>query len=317
MSSQLSFSSEFAALHDSLKTNLEKEYTVNDVRARFIAEHLVEIFSDTTEAYNRLVLNIIPSPDAEIVKLTKEGKLNATDEKGRNHGPWKKVYANGNTAYEVTFNHGKPVGEYKRYYTSGGVYAILNYDEEGENADAKFYDESGALISQGKYIGKDKTGEWKYFQNNVLVRTEEYTEGKLNGYQRVYYPNGQIYDEKKWENDIENGLWQKFYQTGETHLKAFVKKGVLDGNMIRYYKNGLVEVKGQYINDLPEGDWEYYNEDGTKQIIKYKDGKPENSDKIEDENSENYKKTLEMSKRLIDPAEYKNNPDEYYNKTNK
>jgi len=312
---QKEYTTEFNLLHDSLQYHLKAKFNTDNIKARFLADYLVKIYKDTTEAYNQLVLNIMPAPDAEIIKLTREGKLNQTDGNGLKQGPWKKVYANGRPAYEVTFKDGKPIGEYKRYFTNGQLYAFLVYDEKGENATAKFYNEKGEILSEGNYIGKKKDGLWKYYTNNIVVKTEEYKKDKLNGFQRVYFVTGQIYDEKIWVEGVENGLWQKFYKTGESKLKAVVKGGKLDGPILRYYKSGTMEVKGQYMDGAAEGSWTFFSEQGNKHVVNYVDGKPENFDEVENENSENYKKTLEISKRLIDPANYKNNPSEYRNKS--
>jgi antitoxin component YwqK of YwqJK toxin-antitoxin module len=309
------FTKECKDLHDTSLSMVNFYYKTDDVKAKFLAEYLVKIYKDTTEAYNDLVLGIKPRPDKEIIELTNKGLLNQTDANGLKQGSWKKVYSNGKTAYEVNFVNGKPVGEFKRFYQSGNIYVLLNYNESGENASAKFYSETGELISEGNYKGKNKEGLWKYYDKTILSRSEEFKGDSLWGKQIVYYPDGKVYDEKNFVNGLENGPWLKFYENGQAKLKTMVVNGKLEGAMLRYFSNGSMEVKGLYKNDLAEGDWTYYSEEGSKQVIKYKGGVPENEEKLDEENSENYKKTLDMSKRLIDPQDYKNNPEEYQNKT--
>lgn len=309
------FKTEINGFHDILKKYAFSYYEANKPKSKFYYNYLAKLYNDTLSQYDEVVLEIKARPDAEIIKLTKQGKINQVDEAGLKQGKWMKVYSNGNTAYIAYFKDNKPIGELKRFHENGKLSSFLKYDENGEYATAIFYDEKENKITEGGYFGKLKNGNWTYFHDNVKIKEEEYKNDTLDGYQIVYYKNGNIYDKKKFEKGVQVGIWEKFYENGKPHLKSFLKNGKMDGSVIRYYKSGLTEVKGQYKNDLKEGTWTFYSEDGkSKDVIVYKNGKDVNEAEKEKIESENYKKNIEKSKNLLDPAQYKNNPYEYINK---
>ncbi len=293
-------------------------------------QYLVRIYKDTTQQYRELCMKK-PSISSKIVADIKSGKINVTDENGLKQGKWTKIYKNGKVAYEVFFKDNKPIGEYIRYNESGRISVLLNYDETGY-ARASLYDNAGKEIAKGFYKGKEKDSVWIYFEDNkniskkhhkkdllhgnqlenkTIIRKEHYKKNLLHGKQQIYYKDGKIYDEKYWVNGVEHGEWKKYYKNGNLRLKAKIVNGKLNGTMIRYYSNGGVEVIGFYKDDKPEKEWKYFSTKGKKQIIKYKNGLPENYDEIEKKQSDNYKKTLEMSKYLVDPSNYRSNPEEY------
>jgi len=309
------FKTEITDFHNILKKYAYSYYQANKIKSKFYYDYLAKIYNDTLAQYDEIVLEIKPGPDAEIVKLTKEGKINQTDDAGLKQGKWMKVYSNGETAYIVYFKDNKPIGELKRFHENGKLSSLLVYDEDGKNATATFYDDKGFKISEGNYVGKLKNGKWFYYFNDKKIKDEEYIDGKLNGFQITFFENGQIYDKKKYENDLQVGVWEKFYKSGKPHLKSFLKNGKMNGAVVRYYKTGLPEVKGQYKNDLKEGKWIFYSEDGKSvDTIIYKNGKDVNEVDKENIESEKYKQNIEKSENLLDPANYKNNPYEYINK---
>ncbi|MCF6365706.1 MAG: hypothetical protein L3J35_05830 [Bacteroidales bacterium] len=305
------FETELNDIHTILKTNAYNYYEANKNQSRFYYDYLAKIYNDTLEQYNEVVLNIEPRPDAKIIELIKKGELNQTDENGLKQGKWKKVYSNGVTAYEVFFKDNKPTGELKRYHENGTLSSLLDYDDEGKFAHANFYNEKGKKISEGTYKGKQKVGKWIYFKEDTKIKEEEYKDGKLHGFQITYFDNGQIYDKKKFVNGIQIGVWEKYHKNGKPSLKAFLVNGLMDGPVLRYYPSGLIEVKGQYKNDLKEGKWTFYSEDGETDIIEYKKGVDINEAEVEKKESEEYKKNIEKGKNLLDPANFKDNPEDY------
>jgi len=309
------FKNEITEFHGILKKYAYSYYEANKPKSKFYYDYLAKLYNDTLAQYDEIVLEIKARPDAEIIKLTKQGKINQKDDAGLKQGKWMKVYSTGVTAYIVHFKDNKPIGELKRFHENGKLSSLLNYDENGEHATAMFYDDKENKISEGNYNGKLKNGKWTYYFNNNKIKEEEYINDTLHGDQIIYYKNGQIYDKKKFENGVQVGVWEKFYKNGKPHLKSFLKNGKMDGPVIRYYKSGLTEVKGQYKNDLKEGTWVFYSKDGkSKDTIVYKNGKDINEADKEKIESENYKKNIEKSKNLLDPAQYKNNPYEYINR---
>ncbi len=305
----------FNEVKDTLNAVATRTYAKKPEKSKPYYKFLAEIYNDTTMQYRELFEDA-GRPDAEIVKEMREGTLNQTDAQGKKQGNWKKVYDNGNTAYEVTFRDDKPVGEMKRYHKSGVLQAKLVYQTDGETADAQLFDELEKKIAEGRYVGKNKVGEWKYYENELHVKTEQYVNGQLHGKQVIYYDNGKVYDEKLFENAVENGVWVKYYADGTKMLLGNVKDGKLQGKFQKWHSNGSVEAEGQYADDVTDGKWTYYSDDGAnKSVLNYKMGVADNQDEMNEKEAENYRKTLEESKRLIDPQDYKTNPEEYQRKS--
>ena len=307
------YKTELDSLHYLLRNFAANYYDADKKMSKPFFDYLAKIYNDTLKQYHEIFKeeNKTDRPDAEIVRLMKEGKLNQKDSKGLKQGKWMKVYENGKTAYEVYFKDDKPVGEMKRYHENGKLSALLKYNETGDTAYAKFYDENGNLISEGKYSGKKKTGKWLYYQNNVKVKEESYVNDTLDGDQIIFWKNGQIYDKKTYKNGVQTGLWLKYYKNGNPFLKARIVNGKMEGTLLRYYKSGQIEVKGQYKNDLKDGVWTFYGEHGEKDTITYKNGHDVNEADKEKRESEEYRKNIEKGKHIADPVDYKLHPEDY------
>ncbi len=307
------YKSELDSLHIILKNFAANYYDADKELSKPYFEYLAKIYSDTLKQYYEIFKeeNEEERPDAEIIKLMKEGKINQKDSKGLKQGKWKKVYANGNTAYEVYFKDDKPVGEMKRYHENGKLSAVLKYNETGDTAIAKFYDENGDLITKGKYSGKQKTGKWIYYKNKVKVKEENFKNDSLDGDQIIFWDNGEIYDKKTYNKGVQTGLWLKYYKNGQPFLKARIVNGKMEGPMLRYYKTGQIEVKGQYKNDLKDGVWTFYGEHGEKDTITYKNGHDVNEVDKEKKESVQYRKNIEKGKHIADPENFKTHPEDY------
>ncbi|NOZ34746.1 MAG: hypothetical protein GXO80_05560 [Chlorobi bacterium] len=305
------FKSEIDTFHIILKNYAANYYDANKKLSKPYFEYLAKIYNDTLKQYHELFKKGETRPDAEIVRLTEEGKINRKDKDGLKQGKWMKVYSNGNKAYEVYFKDDKPIGEMKRYHENGKLSAVLDYNETGDTAKVKFYDENENLISEGIYAGKKKTGKWIYYQKGVKVKEENFKNDSLHGEQILFYDNGQIYDKRLYNNGIQVDMWTKFYKNGKPFLKAKIVNGKMEGPMLRYYKSGQIEVKGQYKNDLKDGTWTFYGEHGEKDTINYKNGHDVNEKDVEKRESEQYRKNIEKGKHIADPKDFKNNPEDY------
>ncbi len=303
------------SLHISLKQAADSLQNIKK-NSKLYYKYLVTLYNDTTDQYRDFYM---PKNEKnlreEIRDLIKAGKINVIDDNGLKQGKWMKVHKSGKLAYEIHFKDNKPIGEYKRYHINGMLNVLMNYEENSDYTKAIIYDNKGIKIAVGFYDKKQKDSTWTYFENKKIIKTEIYKKGVLHGYQKAYFTAGNIYDEKFFVMGVENGTWKKFYKNGQLMMKATILQGKAEGTMIRYYKSGKFEVIGLYKNGLPEGDWKFYSEQGDIEIIKYIEGKPENFDKMEKSESDNYKKTLEMSKRLLDPNDFRDNPGEYQKKT--
>lgn len=309
------FKTEIDEFHKILKKYAYTYYQANKPKSRFYYDYLAKIYNDTLEQYDEIVLNIKEKPGDEIVKLTQSGDINQVDKNGLKQGKWTKVYSNGSTAYIAYFKNNKPIGELKRFHENGKLASFLKYDNEGEHATAIFYDDKGNKISEGKYNRKLKNDKWTYFKNGIKVKEENFKNDTLDGFQIIYFDNGQVYDKKKFKNGVQVGIWEKFYKNGQINMKSFLVNGLMHGAMIRYYKSGMTEVKGSYKNDLKDGIWTFYDEQGkVLDTIEYINGKDVNEEAVEKSESDAYKQNIMKSKTLLDPENFKNNPEDYPHK---
>jgi len=299
----------------SLQYGNEVFNSINKEKSKPIFDFIVKIFLDTTLQY------LTFHPDQ--VKKTVKGvginigseKVNQTDINGLKQGFWTKVYPNGVLAYQVNFKDDKPVGVLKRFHENGKLMAHLQYDEIGEWADAKHYDDKEQLIAEGKYHKKLRHGLWLFYMEGFKVAEENYSEGFKSGTSKTYYKNGQISEEKNWEKDVENGVWRQYFPSGKVKLETRIEKGIRNSVYYVYYENGTFEIKGHYKDDRMNGDWFYYNNQGVEiQKINYVMGKTDQQKILDEKENEIFKKMEGNKNRLIDPADYMNNPNEYLQK---
>jgi len=245
-------------------------------------------------------------------------KVNQTDANGMKQGLWTKKYKNGVVAYKVYFKNNKPVGEYKRYHENGKLYALLNYREKSDTASAKLYDEEGVLIAKGTYLGKKKINKWTFFSKKLIIRKETYTDGKKNGVSQTFYKNGNVSEEQHWKDDVENGVWRQYFENKKVKLEMRIDNGKRNSAYYKYYPSGKFEIKGRYINDLMEGTWEYFDIKGkVVKKIEYIKGKAQNQDELDKEEQEYFEKIEENKHRLLDPANFRNDPTKYMKNSGK
>lgn len=284
-------------------------------KSKTIFDYLAKIYQDTTIQYYDFYPDQRKQTISSVGINARTEKVNQTDKNGLKQGFWTKVYPNGQLAYEVYFKDDKPIGTHKRYHENGKLMAVLDFDDKSEYADAKLYNDKEELIAEGKYKNKLREGVWLFFDKGKKIIEEKYTNGLKNGVSRTYYENGQVSDERFWEMDIENGVWRQYYPSGKVKLETRVDKGVRNSVYYTYYENGRFEVQGHYKDDRMDGDWIYYDNGGKEmQRIKYNMGIAENQDELDMNENEVFKKLEENKERLLDPANYINNPNEYLKK---
>jgi antitoxin component YwqK of YwqJK toxin-antitoxin module len=284
----------------------------NKDKSKPVFEYLARIFADTSEHY----YSFYPDQRKKQTIVTgvnvKNEKVNQLDNNGKKQGFWTKVYPNGNKAYEVYFKDDIPVGEYKRYHENGKLSVFINYDEKGEWGDAKIYNEKEILIATGKYHGRLKHGQWLYYMDNIKVAEDNFVEGKRNGVCRTFFKNGKVSDERNFTADIEDGVWRQYYPSGKVKLETRIDKGIRNSVYYVYHENGKLETRGRYKNDHMDGEWIYYDEKGLEmEKVSYVMGKAANQKELDEKDNKYF---LEMEKnrnRLMDPANYITNPDEY------
>lgn len=304
-------------LHLKTKNVAYDIYSKDKNKAKPYYDYLAKIYQDTLAQFYEFHPEYRKSISAKKGLNQNRMSVNKLDKSGKKQGFWTKKYKNGVVAYEVYFKDDKPVGTHKRYHQNGKLMAKLVFDDKGEWTDAELFNDKAMLIAKGKYKNKKKEGLWTLYKDSLVVGQENYTDDKKNGVSKTFYiTSGKIAEEKHWKNGLEDGMWRQYHQNGKLRLEAKIIKGVRNSTFIKYHDNGRVEIKGAYKNDKMNGVWIYYDRDGKEQNrTTYKDGKAENQKEL-DKKQKEYLDKLEQNKgRIVDPAKYINNPNEYFRKT--
>ena len=209
-----------------------------------------------------------------------KSKINQVDSQGQKHGFWTRKYKNGQVAYEVYFNHGKPVGEHKRYTENGTMYAHLIFDNKGY-AKAKLYNDNGKLGATGFYFDKKRDSTWIFFsKNGDMIAKESYKKGVRHGYSRKYFDNGNVLEENRYIDGVEDGIWKQYYEDGTPRLEGRVSDGKLHGYYLQYKPTGALYIRGKHKDGLKDGIWKYNTIRGKKQI-EYIAGEPTNKNVLD------------------------------------
>ncbi|MGB1207422.1 MAG: toxin-antitoxin system YwqK family antitoxin [Chitinophagales bacterium] len=134
---------------------------------------------------------------------------------------------------------------------------------------------------KGELIYEQKIGEWTFWDSqNNLKNKGTFKYDKREGLWEYWYPSGAKLSEGKYKYDKRNGFWQFWYQNGQPMemrnytnnqnilLSAWSSTGkplVVDGNgLYEYYHEDILREKGYYKNGLPDSTWTIWNENGEK-----------------------------------------------------
>ena len=141
----------------------------------------------------------------------------ATYKDGKEDGPFKSYYKDGQLEYIATYKDGKEDGPFKSYYRDGQLKYIATYKYGKQHGPFKSYHyaitlEDGysfrpQIYSEGNYNNGKRDGIYKkYYSNGQLEYQGEYYDGKEDGLFRSYSENGQLKEES-------------FYSDGELQWK--------------------------------------------------------------------------------------------------
>jgi len=244
----------------------------------FFCEQLASIFGDTANQY-KLYLSksmsevqavqsngvSLAALDFSKIPANELNTINLTDANGLKTGRWIKFFPNGNMAYHVIFQNGKPIGDYYRYHENGARMAYLYYYENGF-AEASLFNEDTSLLATGYYWGINKDSIWTYFYPNGTKAAEiAYKMGVENGRAKVYYQDGSLLEELDWVNGQKDGLWRQFYPSGKKRLETKFINNQKNGPFIMYQENNAYDMKGTYKNGLRDGTWQFFDQSGKLQ----------------------------------------------------
>jgi antitoxin component YwqK of YwqJK toxin-antitoxin module len=169
-------------------------------------------------------------------------------ENGKNDGPWKELYPNGQLKAEGTYTNGVKTGEWKYYHPNGNI------------------EQTGKYTSEGKLTGK---WTWYYPSGNIL-REENYLKGLADGLMTEFTEEGSIVAEGEFIEGMEDGPW--IFQNGEHREEGNFSYGLRNG-IWKYYDGESLKFEGEFVDDNPNGKHIFYWDNGkVKDEINYRMG---------------------------------------------
>ncbi|MCB9686540.1 MAG: hypothetical protein H6738_08435 [Alphaproteobacteria bacterium] len=107
-------------------------------------------------------------------------------------------------------------GPYIRLYPNGERAVKGEYDNSVPNSDWVWWHENGKEMSKGKYIKGKQTGPWTWWHDNG-VRAEEgdFLGGRKAGQWVKYFESGRKQEEGLFHNDMKNGTWTYYVDDDE------------------------------------------------------------------------------------------------------
>ena len=197
-------------------------------------------------------------------------EINAHDQDGKRHGPWKEFYDNNNSQlkFEGQFQHGKRIGIFKFYQEElENPVAIMDFNAESGRVMAKYLSQNGKIISEGEMQDRQRTGLWKYYHKNSdqVMMTENYVKGNLHGEKKVYYENGELAEVANYANGELHGNRKLYSVKGIVLEDLQYKNGELHGPAKIYNGKGELVSEGIYRNDKHHGTWKYYENGNLKE----------------------------------------------------
>jgi len=198
-----------------------------------------------------------------IVSAGSAQEFNQKDGSGLKQGKWKKLYSNDFVRYEGQFKDDKPYGLFQYYYDNGKLQATNNHIGDGTVAN-HVYHKNGKIKAKGLFREQKKDSLWQYFnENELLIIEETYILDTLHGAQKTYYENRQIGEETNYNHGIKAGIWKKFFDNGTPWVEASYVNGNLDGKFVMHKGDGKLKVQGNYALGIRTGVWLNFNENGS------------------------------------------------------
>lgn len=103
-----------------------------------------------------------------------------------------------------------------------------------------------------------------------------------------------------------------FYDNGKLKFETVFVDGKLEGDLRAYGYEGKKSVEGAYRNNLKEGVWRYYDEEGKLLRERlYKAGVSESQQEDDLQESEQIRQLENDVKKIVDPANFTDEPDVY------
>ena len=205
-------------------------------------------------------------------------QVNETDEKGRKHGEWVKMYERSTVPrYKGQFEHGEPVGKFVYYYPSSKIQTIIIHNDNSDRSEAYFYHENQELLAFGIYRGQEKDSVWTHYRpTGHLSFKETYKDGKLHGLKTTYYGPEAAEGEKiivlsktMFKNGRAHGEVVEYFPDGRKKMEGVYVEGAFDGQVKRYHPNGRMMILERWKDRQKHGWWITYDLSGKERARSY------------------------------------------------
>ncbi len=216
------------------------------------------------------------SPDGKVLsaKVYSEGFLTGEgiiDTAGRQQGPWKEYYSNGQLKSKGEYLNSKRIGEWVFYFSNGKMEQKGKYDNKGRAQGVwKWYypcpdtckGETGQLLREENYRNNLHEGLMiEYTDSGKIITKGEYIDGQKEGPWMMELVDYR--EEGSYKSGKRDGEWKHYYVgTGNIRFVGKFIDDVPDGKQIFYYPNGKEKQVGKYVGGLKEGEWKFFDETG-------------------------------------------------------
>jgi len=208
---------------------------------------------------------------------------NLSDNAGKKHGVWIRVYPDGSLYYVGAFNSGQPEGQFLYFFETGELMSKIEHPSVSHltaQISAIHYRTNSSVQSSGFYISVNdqekpvKDGSWGYYdEGSKQIKQESYSAGKLNGTYWIKTKKGSLVEEGGYVNGKLDGLKTTYYDTGTVRQRINYVADELEGDFKVFYINGLPKIEGNYTDGKENLIWKTYQEDGVlEQITHYSYG---------------------------------------------
>jgi hypothetical protein len=159
--------------------------------------------------------------------------------------------------------------------------------------------------------------EYFWYKSQEIRSTFGGASGQLlNGHFSAYYSNKQLAQQGRFKNGLKHGRWTYWYENGNVKRIELYAHGSPKGNLICYNESGKVITKtkirgGEFEIEQPKQKEVYTkdsvlvykelcNENGERQIERYKNGQLHGKQRTQDGEVSHYKKGELVERKKLD-----------------
>ncbi len=206
-------------------------------------------------------------------------------------GPWKDYHANGQLAYDWSWDKNNLHGAATAYYEDGVKRITTSFENGYQKGSYTAYHNNGKVQAQGEVYTSNhnslwtahRTGPWKdYHANGQLAYDWSWDKNNLHGAATAYYEDGVKRLTTSFENGYQKGAYTSYHANGNVEAKGEVYTsnhnslwtGHRTGPWEDFHASGGIFRRAAFKQNLWHGQLTEYYEDGTKRIeCPFTDGK--------------------------------------------